>query len=89
MWIAAQTRSHDPTEAITLARQHLPLLRELPAPVLYTSSDQIQGHITGDGRATAPVAITVGGCTDRDTLVYHSPPAEQELITAYEKCPHP
>jgi hypothetical protein len=89
VWIAAQTRSHDPAVAAALARQQLPLLRALPAPVFYTSSDQIQGHVNGDGRATGPIAITVGGCTDRDTLVYQSPPAEQALRTAYETCPHP
>ncbi|GAS87273.1 hypothetical protein [Mycolicibacterium brisbanense] len=89
VWIAVQTRSHDPADAAALARQQLPQLRALPAPVLYTSSDQIQGHINGDGRATGPIAITVGGCTDRDTLVYHSPPAEQALRTTYETCPHP
>lgn len=89
IWIAAQTRSHNPADALALAERHLPLLRTLPAPILYTSSDQIQGHITGDGRATGPIAVTVGGCTDRDTLVYQPPPAEQALITRYETCPHP
>ena len=37
--------------------------------------------------ATAPIAVTVGGCTDRDYLVYQPPPAEQALIDEYERCP--
>lgn len=91
VWFAEETRSHDPAAAaaLALAQHHLPLMRGLPAPVLYTSSDQIQGHITGDGRSTGPIAITVGGCTDRDLLTYQPPPIERELMNVYETCGHP
>jgi hypothetical protein len=86
VWLAEETRSHDGAIAIGLAQRHLPMLSALPAPVLYTASDQIQGHITGDGRATGPIAVTVGGCTDRDYLVYQPAAAEKALIRSYEKC---
>jgi hypothetical protein len=86
VWISEETRSHDVNVALQLAHQHLPIVATLPAPVLYTASDAIQGHINGDGRATGPVAITVGGCTDRDSLLYKPAPAEQALINAYEQC---
>lgn len=89
VWFAEETRSHHPAAAAALAQHHLPLMRGLPAPVLYTSSDQIQGHITGDGRSTGPIAITVGGCTDRDLLTYQPPPIERKLIDTYETCGHP
>lgn len=89
VWLAEQTRSHDPADAIALAHRHLPLVAGLSPPALYTASDQIQGHITGDGRATGPIAITVGGCTARDLLVYQPPAAEQALMDKYETCRHP
>jgi hypothetical protein len=56
----------------------------LPALLLYTASDQLQGHRDYDGRAAGPIAVTVGGCTARD---YHPDPAEQALIATYETCP--
>ncbi|CRZ18050.1 hypothetical protein [Mycolicibacterium neworleansense] len=89
VWLAEQTRSHDPADAVALAQRHLPLVATLAAPTLYTASDQIQGHITGDGRAVGPIAITVGGCTTRDYLVYQPPAAEQALMNAYETCRRP
>ncbi|MBU9766142.1 hypothetical protein FR943_20150 [Mycobacterium sp. TNTM28] len=89
VWLAEQTRSHDPADALALANRHLPLVAALTAPVLYTASDQIQGHITGDGLATGPLAITVGGCTNRDYVVYQPAPAEQALMNAYETCRRP
>lgn len=88
VWFAEETRSHDPAAAAALAQRHLPLIRGLPTPVLYTSSDQIQGHMAGDGRSTGPIAITVGGCTDRDYSAYQPPPIEQQLIDTYETCGH-
>ena len=88
VWLSEQTRHGDVSVELQLARQHLPTVAMLPSPVLYTASDQIQGHINGSGRATGPVAVTVGGCTNRDYLVYQPTAAEQSLINAYEKC-HP
>ncbi|MED5816558.1 hypothetical protein VST63_29715 [Mycolicibacterium sp. 050232] len=89
VWLAEQTRSHDTADAVALAHRHLPLVATLTAPTLYAASDQIQGHITGSGQATGPIAITVGGCTARDLLVYQPPAAEQALINKYETCRHP
>lgn len=89
VWLAEQTRSHDPADAVALAHRHLPLVATLAAPTLYTASDQIQGHITGNGLATGAIAITVGGCTARDLLVYQPPAAEQALMNTYETCKHP
>lgn len=89
VWLAEQTRSHDPGDAAALALRHLPLVATLSGPALYTASDQIQGHITGNGQSTGPIAITVGGCTSRDQLVYQPSPAEQTLMDTYETCKHP
>ncbi|OLP00654.1 hypothetical protein BVU76_19485 [Mycolicibacterium porcinum] len=89
VWLAEQTRSHDPADAVTLAQRHLPLVAALAAPTLYTASDQIQGHITGNGQATGAIAITIGGCKARDLLVYQPPAAEQALMNKYETCRHP
>lgn len=88
VWIAEKTTAHDPSAAAALAAAHLPLVAQLPVPVLYTASDQIQGHISGDGRATGPVAVTTRGCTDRDYRVYQPPPQETALINTYETCKH-
>jgi hypothetical protein len=55
----------------------------LPAPLFYTATDQLQAHRNYSGRATAPVAITTGGCTPRD---YRPDPTEQSLINIYETC---
>ena len=56
------TKSHDLGVALQLARLHLPIVATLPPPVLYTASDQVQGHIGGYGRspsAGAPSATTL------------------------------
>lgn len=86
VWVAEKTVSHDPADAEALARRHLPLVAALPQPVLYTATDQIQGHINGDGRATGPLAVTTRGCTDRDYRVYQPPTTELALINTYESC---
>ena len=69
--------------AVRLAQRHLPIVARLPAPVLYTATNQYQGHIGFRGQATAPVAILIGGCMKRD---YRPSAAEQALIDQYEKC---
>ncbi|HUO38363.1 MAG TPA: hypothetical protein VMU34_11190 [Mycobacterium sp.] len=87
VWVAEKTtQSRDVNVAVQLATRHLPIVATLPSPVLYTASDQIQGHVGGYGQATGPVAITVGGCTARDYLTGRPAPAEQALINTYEKC---
>lgn len=83
VWIAEQPKSSTSAATIALARQHLPVVAALPAPVLYTSSDRIQAPRSDDGLATGPVAITVGGCTQR---TYRPAAPEHALIAAYEKC---
>ncbi|WP_396926208.1 hypothetical protein [Mycolicibacterium sp.] len=88
VWFSEKTiGSRDVEVALQLARAHLPLVATLPAPVLYTASDHLSGHIGGSGFARGPVAITVGGCTKHDPLVYVPIAAERQLITEYEKCP--
>ena len=50
VWVSEKTtKSHDLGVALQLARLHLPIVATLPPPVLYTASDQIQGHIGGYG----------------------------------------
>jgi hypothetical protein len=71
--------------AVRLAQRHLPIVARLPAPVLYTATNQYQGHIGFRGQATAPVAILIGGCMKRD---YPPSAAEQALIDQYEECRH-
>jgi hypothetical protein len=83
VWISEKTRSHDIAVAFQLAGEHLPIAAHLPAPLLYTSTDQIQGHRNYYGQTTSPVAITIGGCTAR---TYPPDPAEQTLIATYETC---
>jgi hypothetical protein len=83
VWISEKTRSHDIAVAFQLAGEHLPTAAQLPAPVLYTSTDQIQAHRNYYGQTTSPVAITIGGCTAR---TYPPDPAEQTLIASYETC---
>jgi hypothetical protein len=88
VWLAEKTtQSHDATVALQLARQHLPIVATLPRPVLYTASDQMHGHIGGDGQSLGPIAVTVGGCTKRDLAVYRPGP-EFALINQYETCHH-
>lgn len=86
VWVSEKTQSPDVNVAVRLAQQHLPIVATLPPPLLYTAGDQIQGHIGGYGQATGPVAITVGGCTQRDYLSYRPGAAELALINTYEKC---
>jgi hypothetical protein len=88
VWVAEKTtQSRDRSVALHLARQHLPMVAHLPPPVLYTASDQIQGHIGDYGQVTGgPLAVTIGGCTPRDLLLYRPAPAELALINKYEKC---
>jgi hypothetical protein len=83
VWISEVTRSHDVAVALQLAGQHLPIAARLPAPVLYTSTDQIQAHRNYNGQTTSPVAITIGGCTQR---TYRPDSAEQTFIATYETC---
>jgi hypothetical protein len=83
LWVSEKTQSHALDVAVALARTHLPILAKLPAPVLYTATDQYQGHLNYTGQATGPLAITIGGCTSR---TYRPAAAEQALIDTYEKC---
>lgn len=88
VWFSEKTtRSREVSAALQLAERHLPIVAKLPAPILYSASDQLSGHIGGRGHARGPVAITVGGCTPRDPLVYSPIPAEQALIDRYARCP--
>lgn len=87
VWFSEKTiGSHDVAVALRLAQAHLPVVATLPAPVLYTAGDQLSGHIGGRGFARGPVAVTVGGCTRHDPLVYVPIPAERQLIAHYETC---
>ncbi|GAC1638761.1 MAG: hypothetical protein NVS4B6_08880 [Mycobacterium sp.] len=87
VWLAEKTtQSHDPSVAAQLAQQHLPIVATLPAPVLYTASDQISGHLGNRGQVTGPLAITIGGCTTRDWPNKQPTPAEQALSNTYEHC---
>ncbi len=89
VWFSEETtQSRDVAVAVQLAQQHLPIAATLPAPVLYSASDQISGHIGAQGVARGPVSVTVGGCTKHDPLVYRPIPAEQALINRYETCAH-
>ena len=83
VWISERTFSHDPAIAVALAVRHLPIVATLPAPLLYTATDQLQGHRDYNNRTTAPVAVTIGGCTPR---TYRPDPTEQKLINSYETC---
>jgi hypothetical protein len=69
--------------AVRLAQRHLPIVARLPAPVLYTATNQYVGHLDFRGQAMAPVAILIGGCMKRN---YRPSPAEQALINQYENC---
>jgi hypothetical protein len=87
VWISEETtQSRDVAVALQLAQRHLPIAATLPAPVLYSASDQISGHIGDQGFARGPVSVTIGGCTKHDPLVYRPIPPEQALINAYETC---
>jgi hypothetical protein len=54
VWVSEKTLSRDLAAAIQLARAHLPIVAALPAPALYTSTDQIQRHLGYSGQATGP-----------------------------------
>ncbi|MGY4711223.1 hypothetical protein ACXDF8_16940 [Mycolicibacterium sp. CBM1] len=87
VWFSEKTAaSHAVETALQLAREHLPIVAALPGPVLYTAGDQLSGHIGGRGFARGPVAVTVGGCTPHDPLVYLPIPQERSLIARYEAC---
>lgn len=87
VWLSETTTgTHDVDVALALATRHLPLAARLPAPVLYTASDQTSGHIGAHGAARGPVAVTIGGCTPRDPLVYRPSSSEHALIRRYEAC---
>jgi hypothetical protein len=88
VWFSEKTtQSREVAVALRLAARHLPIVATLPAPLLYSASDQLSGHIGGGGFARGPVSITIGGCAPRDPLVYKPIPAEQALIDRYGKCP--
>lgn len=88
VWFSEKTtHSHDVAVAVKLARRHLPVVAELPAPVLYSASDQLSGHVGARGTARGPISVTVGGCTHHDPAVYTPIDEEQELIETYETCP--
>ncbi|GAA2415770.1 hypothetical protein [Mycolicibacterium llatzerense] len=87
VWLSEATTGTDAVDvALALATRHLPLTATLPAPVLYTASSQLSGHIGGYGVSRGPVAITIGGCTRRDLAVYQPSAGEQALIHRYETC---
>jgi hypothetical protein len=86
LWISEKIPAEDAAMALRLAELHLPLLVRMPTPVLYTASNQYQGHLDANGHATGPVTITVGGCTIRK---YRPSAAEQALIDKYETCHRP
>lgn len=89
VWLSEATTGTDAVDvALALAARHLPLVAKLPAPVLYTAGNQLAGHIGGYGVSRGPVAVTIGGCTPRDLVVYRPTTGEQSLIHRYETC-HP
>jgi hypothetical protein len=83
LFVSERIPADDPETALRLAQQHLPLVARLPAPVLYTASNQYRGHLGFYGQATAPVVVTIGGCSAR---TYPPAPGEQALIDKYETC---
>jgi hypothetical protein len=85
VWISEKTESHDVGDALRLAQAHLPIAATLPAPVLYTATDQYQGRFDFNVRAGGPVTIAIAGCVAR---TYLPGPAEQALIATYERCRH-
>ena len=87
VWFSEKTtQSRDVAVALQLARRHLPVVATLPAPILYTASDHLSGHIGGSGNARGPVSVTIGGCTPHDPLVYVPITPEQALIDRYSNC---
>lgn len=79
--IIEQLDSSRPNDAELLAEQHLPIVAELGAPIRYTAARDLSG--TFGENPTAPLNITIGGCTSR---AYPPSPAEQTLAERYEKC---
>ena len=83
LWVSEKIPADDLDMALRLAQQHLPIVARLPAPVLYSATNQYQGHIDFHGQATGPVTVLIGGCMKRN---YRPSPAEQALIDRYENC---
>lgn len=83
LWVSEKVPADDLGAELRLARQHLPIVARLRAPIVYTASNQYRGHVGVKGEATAPLMITAGGCTTRK---YRPSPAEQALIDRYENC---
>ena len=69
-----RSRRDDPKRWLRLAELHLPIVARLPAPSLYSATNQFLGHIGFHGQATGPVTVLIGGCMKRD---YRPSPAEQ------------
>jgi hypothetical protein len=86
LWVSEKIPADDPATAVRLAGQHLPIVARLPAPVLYSATNQYQGHIGYKGEATGPVTVMIGGCMKR---TYRPSPPEQALIDRYGNCPQP
>lgn len=82
-WVSEKIPADDDQMAMRLAERHLPIVARLLPPVLYSATDQYQGHIGFHGEATGPVTILIGGCMPRE---YSPSPAEQTLIDRYENC---
>lgn len=84
LWVSERIAADDVDTAVRLAQQHLPIVATQPLrPIVYTAGNQYRGHIGFQHEATAPVMVTIGGCTARK---YRPSPAEQALIDRYENC---
>jgi hypothetical protein len=83
LWVSEKIPADDNDMAVRLAQHHLPLVARLLPPVLYSATNQYQGHIGFHGQATGPVTILIGGCMPRD---FRPSPAEQALVDRYETC---
>ncbi|MDT5009802.1 MAG: hypothetical protein QOH57_1419 [Mycobacterium sp.] len=86
LFVSEKIPADDPDTALRLAERHLPIVARLPPLVLYTATNQYQGHLGFYGQATGPVTVAVGGCVRR---TYQPPPVEQALIDKYQSCPGP
>ncbi len=82
-WVSEKIPADNLDTAVRLAQAHLPVVARMPVPVLYSATNQYQGHIGYHGEATGPVTILIGGCVKR---AYRPTPAEQTLIDRYETC---
>lgn len=84
LWVSERIAADDVAAALRLAQQHLPIVAAQPVrPIVYTAGNQFRGHIGFHHEATAPVMVTIGGCTARK---YRPSPGEQALIDRYENC---